>query len=160
MPSSDIVVLGGGTNGLAAATRLAQAGRSVTLLEAAEACGGGALGWEFAPGWRSPGLAHLAHLLDPRVVAGMDLARHGLTLGPPLATVALAAGGPALRLDAAGAAEGPDRAAWAALRQRLMAYAARLAPLRAIAPPRLSRRADNDFATLLGVALGLRRLGA
>lgn len=160
MPWSDIVVLGGGTNGLAAATRLAQAGRSVTLLEAADACGGGALGWEFAPGWRSPGLAHLAHLLDPRVVAGMDLARHGLSLGPPLATVALMAGGPALRIDAAGAAEGPDRAAWAALRRRLMAYAARLAPLRAIAPPRLSRRADNDFATLLGIALGLRRMGA
>ena len=32
-PSSDILIIGGGTNGLACATRLAQAGRRVTVLD-------------------------------------------------------------------------------------------------------------------------------
>jgi phytoene dehydrogenase-like protein len=49
---ADIIVIGGGPNGLACAARLAGAGRKVTLLEAGDRVGGGMLGWEFAPGLR------------------------------------------------------------------------------------------------------------
>ena len=78
MPSFDVIVIGGGTNGLAAAHRLAASGRKVLLLESGPVAGGAAVAQEFAPGFRTPGLAHLANMIDPRVPSGMELGRHGL----------------------------------------------------------------------------------
>ena len=151
MPSSDILVLGGGTSGLACATRLAQAGKKVTLIESGADCGGGALGWEFAPGFRTPGLAHVLHMLDPRVARAMDLARHGLILGPGLATMVHGTGG------ATDPETHPD---WQALRGKLGRYATALASIREQVPPRLARKAGNDLLALAKTGLGLRRLGA
>ncbi len=42
MPSYDAIVIGGGSNGLAAAGRLAKAGRKLLVLECARRTGGGA----------------------------------------------------------------------------------------------------------------------
>ena len=86
MPSSDMVVIGGGTNGLACAIRLAKGGARVTLLEAGPKVGGGATTVEFAPGYRVSGLAHLVHGLDARLEAATDLAAHGFRASDPLAT--------------------------------------------------------------------------
>lgn len=169
MPSSDpIVVIGGGVNGLACATRLAQAGRAVTLIDAGAEPGGAALGHEFAPGFHSPGLAHLAFLLDPRVVAGLGLERHGLRFDPaPMPSVALATDGRHLSFGGAyGEVLGgdgitpADHIAWADLRARLLRFAAALAPFRAMTPPRLAARGSgNDWTRLARIGLDLRRLG-
>jgi len=158
MTARPVIVIGGGTNGLACAHRLASAGRSVTVIEAAPVAGGGAATAEFAPGHRVPALAHLLTALDPRVSAGMALARHGLSLSAPLPTTALAADG-AHRTIAGAAASGPDAAAWAALHGRLMAYAGALAPFRAMTPPRLTRPKGGEALTLARLGLNLRRLG-
>lgn len=153
MPSCEVIVIGGGTNGLACATRLAQKGCRVTLLEASDQPGGGA-----------NGLAHLVNVLDPRVMAGMDLARHGLRLRP-LAATALAPSGDHLVLEGAygarlgGSISEPDRAAWAALRQQLLDFARVLAPFKQITPPRLAGGAGNELGQLARLGLAVRMLG-
>lgn len=164
--SSEIIVIGGGTNGLACAARLAQDGRRVTLIEARPHVGGGAETVEFAPGYRVSGLAHLLNALDPRVIDGMDLTRHGLRYAAPdLTSTALAPDGNHLVL--AGAAgrriEGDlspaDRQAWDEMRTRLLAFAGVLAPFKAMTPPRLARGAGNDWLRLAKLGLGIRQLG-
>lgn len=54
----DIIVIGGGVNGLVCAAYLAKAGRRTLVLEARDAVGGGAATSEIAPGFRVPTLAH------------------------------------------------------------------------------------------------------
>lgn len=75
----DVVVVGGGHNGLTAAAYLARAGRSVLVLEAREQLGGAATLQQPFPDERylvSP-CAYVVGLLHPLVVFELDLRRHG-----------------------------------------------------------------------------------
>jgi len=75
---TDVVVLGGGHNGLVCAFYLARAGLKVTVLERRGVVGGAAVTEEFHPGFRNSTASYTVSLLNPRVIADMDLARHGL----------------------------------------------------------------------------------
>ena len=79
----DAIVLGGGHNGLVAATYLARAGRSVLVLERRERVGGAADTTELMPGARVPAVAHTVGRLRPSVARELDLKRHGLELIAP-----------------------------------------------------------------------------
>jgi phytoene dehydrogenase-like protein len=80
----DVIVIGGGHNGLVAATLLAKAGRTVVVLERGDRVGGCARTSELAPGFRCPTLAHAA-AIDPAVVRSLGLDRHGLEIARPTA---------------------------------------------------------------------------
>lgn len=74
----DTVVIGGGHNGLTCAFYLARAGQKVCVLERRHIVGGAAVTEEFHPGFRNSTASYSVSLLSPKVIADMDLARHGL----------------------------------------------------------------------------------
>jgi phytoene dehydrogenase-like protein len=74
----DALMVGGGHNGLACAFYLAKAGYRVRILERREIVGGAAITEEFHPGFRNSTASYSVSLLNPKVIADMELARHGL----------------------------------------------------------------------------------
>ena len=76
----DVVIIGGGHNGLCCACYLARAGLSVRVLERREIVGGCATTEEFHPGFRNSTTSYTVSLLSPKVIADLDLARHGLKI--------------------------------------------------------------------------------
>jgi phytoene dehydrogenase-like protein len=75
---NDILIIGGGHNGLTCAHYLASAGLKVTILERRSVVGGAAVTEEFHPGFRNSVAAYTVSLLNPKVIRDMDLPRHGL----------------------------------------------------------------------------------
>ncbi|MDH7454495.1 NAD(P)/FAD-dependent oxidoreductase [Luteimonas composti] len=74
----DVLIIGGGHNGLVCAAYLAAAGLSVTVLERRGVVGGAAVTEEFHPGFRNSTASYTVSLLDPKVIAELRLAQHGL----------------------------------------------------------------------------------
>jgi len=94
----DIIVVGGGHNGLIAAALFAKAGLRTLVLERSDRPGGCARTSEVAPGFRCPTLAHTA-AIDPAIVRALALERLGLQIIRPEADVcAPSMDGPALTL--------------------------------------------------------------
>ena len=61
----DVVIIGGGHNGLVCAAYLAKAGLKVTVLERRDVVGGAAVTEEFHPGFRNSTATYTVSLLDP-----------------------------------------------------------------------------------------------
>jgi phytoene dehydrogenase-like protein len=82
----DAVVIGGGHNGLVCAAYLAAKRKSVCVVERRGVLGGAAVTEEFHPGFRNSTASYTVSLLDPQVIAELNLARHGLKIvGRPFA---------------------------------------------------------------------------
>lgn len=73
----DVIVVGGGHNGLTCAAYLAKAGKRVLVLEARERIGGACTIEEIWPGYRASPCAYLAGLLHSLVLEELDLPAHG-----------------------------------------------------------------------------------
>jgi len=73
----DVVLIGGGHNGLACAAYLARAGLDVLLLERRDVVGGAAVTEEPWPGYRISSASYVVSLMPPRIVEELDLERHG-----------------------------------------------------------------------------------
>lgn len=76
----DVAIIGGGHNGLTCAAYLAGAGLSVIVLEKNAVVGGAAVTEEFHPGFRNSVAAYAVSLLNPVVIADLELERHGLRI--------------------------------------------------------------------------------
>src|SRR5690348_15403645 len=100
MPNSyDIVIIGGGHNGLVSAFYLAEAGFKPLVLERRNQVGGAAVTEEFHPAFKSSVLAHSAGPLRPEVARDMQLEKHGLKIiTPNVAVTTLSPHGRALVL--------------------------------------------------------------
>ncbi len=94
----DVVVIGGGHNGLVAAAYLAKRGISVLVLESRDLLGGAASTEEIFPGYRVDTGAGQAGLFRTEITTELDLEDHGLEfLDSPISLLSLTQGD-ALRL--------------------------------------------------------------
>lgn len=82
LSNSDVIVIGGGVNGLVAATYLAKAGRNVFLFEKKDILGGVAVTEEFFPGYRYSSLVDGAGYLSPTIASDLRLSQNGLEVVP------------------------------------------------------------------------------
>src|ERR1700751_3259163 len=80
--SYDAIVIGGGHNGLVSAAYLARAGLKTLVLERRHVLGGAAVTEEVVPGFKFSVFSYLMSLLHPRVIADLELAKHGYQVLP------------------------------------------------------------------------------
>jgi phytoene dehydrogenase-like protein len=78
----DVIVIGGGHNGLTNAAYLARAGKKVLVLERRHVLGGAAVTEEVFPGFKFSVCSYVVSLLRPEIIRDLDLPRHGLEILP------------------------------------------------------------------------------
>ena len=76
----DVVIIGGGHNGLVCSAYLAMAGFKVVVLDQRPVVGGAAVTEEFSPGFSNSVASYTVSLLNPKVIRDLDLNAHGLRI--------------------------------------------------------------------------------
>src|SRR5437016_2245877 len=78
----DVVVIGGGHNGLVNAAYLAGAGKKVLVCERGHVLGGAAVTEEVFPGFKFSVASYVVSLLRPEIIRELDLPKHGMEILP------------------------------------------------------------------------------
>ena len=164
----DVIIVGGGHNGLVAAFYLAKAGFKPLVLERRAQVGGAAITEEFHPGFRCSTLAHNTGPLRADIVREMQLEKHGLKLTTPeVSTVSLLPDGRALVLysDAKKAAEEiaqwsqKDAASYADFGAALGKIGKVIGEALALTPPNIDSPSTGDLWGMLKTGRSIRNLG-
>ena len=159
---TNIVIIGGGHNGLICAAYLAKAGRKVTVLEAADQVGGAAATREFAPGFRAS-CAHLLYLLDKDISKELGLESLGLRMArTDLKTIALAEDSNHITISS-DTVEGSgltseDKSAYKEYRRFMSKFAGVVGGIHNKIPPRITYD-RKDLIPLGKLALNIRMMG-
>ncbi len=80
--SYDVIIIGGGHNGLVAAAYLAKAGRRVCVLERRHVLGGASTTEELWPGYKVSTAAYVISLFQPQITRDLKLTAYGLKVLP------------------------------------------------------------------------------
>jgi phytoene dehydrogenase-like protein len=164
----DVVIIGGGHNGLVTAFYLAKAGFKPLVLERRPQPGGAAITEEFHPGFRISVLAHSAGPLRADIVRDMRLDRHGLKfLTPDVSVAALMPDGRALILyrDAKQSAQEiakfsqKDASKYLEFSQSLAKVGKVISEALALAPPNIDHPSKSDLWAMLQTGRSMRKLG-
>lgn len=164
----DVVIIGGGHNGLVTAFYLAKAGFKPLVLERNTQVGGAAVTDEFHPGFRCSTLAHTAGPILPEIVREMQLEKYGLKLiTPEVCVTALSPDGRALSLyrDASGSANEiaafseRDAAKYPEFQQSLSKIGKVIAEALATTPPDIDHPSSGDLWSMLKTGRAVRKLG-
>jgi len=164
----DVVIIGGGHNGLVTAFYLARAGFKPLVLERNQQVGGAAVTDEFHPGFRCSTLAHAAGPILPDVLADMQLEKHGLkTITPEVCVTALSPEGRALSLyqdmgksaQKISAFSQKDAGKYPEFAQSLGKITKVIADALATTPPDIDDPSRSDLWSMLKTGRAIRKLG-
>ena len=162
----DVLVIGGGANGLIAATKLARAGRRVLVLEKSYELGGQGRSVEFAPGFRAAPLGLDPGWLPDRIARDVGLQRLERMAVDTAMSVAVARGeflglsrDPARAASAIAKHSSADAARWPAFTARLRKLAGFLEELYLTPSPDISTSSLGELLPLLHVGRKFRGLG-
>jgi phytoene dehydrogenase-like protein len=164
----DVVVVGGGHNGLVAAGLLARRGANVTVLERRSTVGGAATTEQpWGPDYNVTALSYVVSLMPPTIVNELELARHGYKVYPQHGYFVPYADGRALQLPDGDLARSRQQIeqfsrADADAYERWESWIGKLAdvlgPLLTTIPPRVGSRRPRDLVDQLQLAWRLRGL--
>jgi len=164
----DVVIIGGGHNGLVTAFYLANAGFKPLVLERRPRTGGAAITEEIHPGFRGSILAHSAGPLRADIVRDMQLEKNGLQLiKPEVGVTALSPDGRALVLysDTKKAAEeiskfsAKDAANYPEFQRSLEKIGRVISQVLSTTPPDIDNPSNRDLWSMLKAGKAIRDLG-
>ena len=164
----DVVIIGGGHNGLVTAFYLAKAGYKPLVLERRSQVGGAAITDEFYPGFRCSILAHSTGPLRPDVVRDMRLEKYGLKpVTPDAAVVSFSPDGRALTLyndvnksvQEIAKFSQKDAGKYPEFQRSLTKVSKVIGEALALAPPNIDHPSKGDLWSMLQTGRSIRRLG-
>lgn len=163
----EVVVIGGGHNGLVAAGLLAKRGARVTVVERRHTVGGAAVTERpWGPDYKMTALSYVMSIMPPAIVDELQLARHGYRIHPQHGYFAPLADGRHLALSGTARERHASIAAFSVRdadahvewETWLGGLANTLGPLLSAVPPKLGSKRPGDLVEQLQLLWRLRKL--
>jgi len=163
----DVIIIGGGHNGLTAAAYLAKAGKRVLVLERRRVLGGAAVTEEIYPGFKYSVCSYVVSLLRPEVIRELELPKYDLEIIPLDSTFTPMPNGDYLfrcgdhdrtRREIARHSI-PDAEAYDQYGQLMVQMAMAVKPMLGMVPPQPTSLNPRELLGLASVADHFRQLG-